>query len=110
MNIAIFKLTFRKAINTPNAIDANMCMNQLMIEVNRPNEEIIKNIIKGCYNTIQRTGENVKKIRALMVYSRVNRSLIDLCLRRIWSSSCTSSSAGSTTTSSLSFIKCPAIT
>lgn len=67
MNFSIFKLTFKKALNNPNEYDATMCMNQLMIEVNRPNEELIKNIVKGCMNAIQREGENIKKIRALMV-------------------------------------------
>ena len=69
MNFAIFKLTFKKALNSPNEYDAALCMNQLMIEVNRPNEDLIKNILKGCFNTIQRPGENIKKIRALMVLS-----------------------------------------
>ena len=67
MNFAIFKLTFKKALNTPNSYDANMCMNQLMIEVNRSNTELIHNILKGCFNSIQKQGENIKKIRALMV-------------------------------------------
>ena len=60
-------MTFKKALNTANEYDATMCINQLMIEVHRSNDTIILNILKGCYNTIQRTGENVKKIRALMV-------------------------------------------
>ena len=67
MNFAIFKLTFKKALNTPNDYDAALCMNQMMIEVNRPNEEIVRNILKGCFNTIQRQGDNMRKIRALMV-------------------------------------------
>ena len=67
MNFLIFKMTFKKALNCPNDYDAALCMNQLMIEVNRPNEELIKNILKGCFNCIQRQGENIKKIRALMV-------------------------------------------
>lgn len=71
MNFAIFKLTFKKALNNPNEYEATLCMNQLMIEVNRPNEELIKNIIKGCMNAIQREGENIKKIRALMVDLKV---------------------------------------
>lgn len=67
MNFMIFKMTFKKALNTPNDYDSTMCMNQLMIEVNRSNEQLIQNILKGCFNTLRAVGENLKKIRALMV-------------------------------------------
>lgn len=67
MNQAMFKMTFKKALNTWLDIDSTMAMNQILIEINRQSEENIHNVIKGCYNTIAKKGENHKKIRALMV-------------------------------------------
>lgn len=70
MHFMIFKMTFKKALNTPNDYDSAMCMNQLMIEVNKSDDALIQNIIKGCYNTIIAKGDNLRKIRALMVDRR----------------------------------------
>lgn len=67
MNFLIFKMTFKKALSTPNDYDSTMCMNQLMIEINKSNETLILNILKGCFNTLLAAGENLKKMRALMV-------------------------------------------
>lgn len=67
MHFTIFKMTFKKALNTPNDYDSAMCMNQLMIEVNKSDHTLIGNILKGCFNTVAAKGDNLRKIRCLMV-------------------------------------------